>query len=245
MFTNRLRAGSFGGAARHYDAHRPRYADQMIDDLLAGGARLVLDVGAGTGIASRQFADRGAAVLAVEPDARMAAIAGEKGIATEIDTFEKWQPAGRTFDLVVFAASFHWVDPAVALPKVRLVLRDGGILALLWNRLIPTNPTHGDLAEIYGDYMDTDSRPIDADPDHLVDLVDTITAAGYAVTQRSYHRSVHYSPGQWLDLMFTHSNHLTLPPEKATELRTRLADRIGTGGVSVRMEALAILAAPA
>jgi hypothetical protein len=52
-----------------------------------------------------------------------------------------------------------------------------------------------------------------------------------------------YSRQQWLDLAFTYSNHLTLAAEKATERRTRLADRIGSDGVSVGGEALAILAA--
>jgi SAM-dependent methyltransferase len=242
LFTNRLRANSFGGAARSYDAHRPRYPDELIDDLLALGARRVLDVGAGTGIAAQQLAERGADVVAIEPDARMAAIAREKGIPTEIDSFESWDPAGRTFDLVVFASSFHWVDPAVAFPKVREILRDGGTLALLWNRLVPTRPTRDDFAAIYSDYMDADTRPMDGDPD---ELVDAITAAGYAVTIRGYPRSGHYSRQQWLDWAFTHSNHLTLHPDKATELRARLAERIGPDGVSVGGEALAILATPA
>lgn len=245
LHSNRLRANSFGGAAHSYDAHRPRYPDRMIDDILACTARRVLDVGAGTGIASQQLAERGADVLAVEADARMAAIAQEKGIPTEIDTFERWEPAGRTFDLVVFAASFHWVDPVVALPKVRQILRDGGHLALLWNRQIPTRPTRDDFAAIYRDYMDADARPRDDNADDLVDLVAVITAAGYSVTQRKYPRTVGYSAQQWLDLAFTHSNHLTLTAGKAAELRTRLADRIGSDGVSVRNDALAILAAPA
>jgi 2-polyprenyl-3-methyl-5-hydroxy-6-metoxy-1,4-benzoquinol methylase len=98
LFTNRERANSFGGAARSYDTHRPRYPDQLVDDLLGSGARRVLDVGAGTGIASRQLAERGADVLAVEPDTRMAAIAQEKGIPVEIATFERWEPVGRRFD---------------------------------------------------------------------------------------------------------------------------------------------------
>lgn len=242
LHTNRLRANSFGGAADSYDAHRPRYPDQMIDDLMALGVRRVLDVGAGTGIASQQFAERGADVLAVEPDARMAAVAQVKGIRTEIDTFERWEPAGRTFDLVVFAASFHWVDPAVALPKVRDILADGGHLALLWNRLTPTNPTRDDFEAIYRDYMDTRTPSVEG---NLDDLVAVLTAAGYTAAQHTYPCSVHHSQKQWLDFVFTHSNHLTLAPDKAAELRARLADRIGSGGVSVGGEALAILAATA
>ena len=137
LFTNRERANSFGGAAHNYDTHRPRYPDQLIDDVLAPGVRRVLEAGAGTGIASTQFIERGAELLAVEPDTRMAAVAQAKGIPVEIATFEQWEPAGRRFDRVVFAASFHWVDPAVALPKVRGILDDGGQLALIWNRLDP------------------------------------------------------------------------------------------------------------
>jgi SAM-dependent methyltransferase len=212
-----------------------------MDDLLASGARRVLDVGAGTGIASRQLIERGAEVLAVEPDTRMAAIAHEKRISTEIATFERWEPDGRRFDLVVFGASFHWVDPAVALPKVRDVLTDGGRLALIWNRLEPTRPTRADFEQIYRDYMDVDARTTDGRPDEVVAM---ITAAGFTVAQRKYPHSLHYSAQQWVDLVFTYSNHLTLAADKASELRVRLAERIGAAGVSVGGDALAILATP-
>ena len=68
LHTNRQRANSFGGAAENYDAFRPRYPDQLIDDVLAPRAHRVLEGGAGTGIASIQLIERGADLLAVEPD---------------------------------------------------------------------------------------------------------------------------------------------------------------------------------
>jgi SAM-dependent methyltransferase len=240
-FSNRLRAESFGRAARNYDKYRPRDPVQMIDDLLADGARRVRDVGAGTGIASEQLAAAGAEVLALEPDARMAVIAEEKGIRTEHDTFEDWDPAGRTFDMLVFAASFYWVDPAVALPKARTVLRPGGKLALLWNRAVPTNPTRADFDAIYRDYMDADSRAVYVDPEPASAV---LSDAGLTVTQRVYGADVHYSAQQWLDLAFTVSNHLVSAPDKAAELRSRLAARIGSDGVSVRTDAFAVLGSP-
>src|ERR1700704_636622 len=93
QYLDRARADSFGAAARVYDARRPRYPTQLIDDLLMRGARTVLDVGAVTGIASEQLVGRGVNVLAVEPDPRMAEIARDKGISIEIGTFENWDPA--------------------------------------------------------------------------------------------------------------------------------------------------------
>ena len=241
LFTNRQRANSFGGAADNYDTHRPRYPDQLIDDVLASDVRRVLEAGAGTGIASMQFIERGAELLAVEPDTRMAAVAQKKGIPVEIATFEQWEPAGRRFDRVVFAASFHWVDPAVALPKVRDILSDGGQLALIWNRLRPTNPTRAEFESIYRDYMDVDRRGNDGKPDEIVDL---LTAAGFVVTQRRYPHDLHYSAQQWVDIAFTFSHQLILAADKAAELRARLIERIGPAGVSVGGDAVAILATP-
>jgi SAM-dependent methyltransferase len=241
LFTNRERANSFGGAAHSYDTYRPRYPDPLIDDVLASGVRRLLDVGAGTGIASMQFVERGVDVLAVEPDTRMASVAQAKGMPVEIAAFEQWEPAGRRFDRVVFAASFHWVDPAVALPKIRGILGDGGKLALIWNRLRPTRPTRAQFESIYKDYMDIDARAADGKPGDLTDL---LTGAGFTVTHRSYQHNLHYSTQQWVDIAFTFSNHLTLAADKATELRSKMADLIGPSGVSVGGDALALLATP-
>jgi SAM-dependent methyltransferase len=241
LFTNRERANSFGGAAHNYDTHRPRYPDQLIDDVLAGGAQRVLEAGAGTGIASMQMIERGARVLAVEPDSRMAAVAQAKGIPVELATFEDWEPAGRRFDRVVFAASFHWVDPAVALPKIHGILDDGGKLALIWNRLRPTRPTRAEFESIYRDYMDVETHRGDGNPNEIANL---LTAAGFSVEQRRYPHDLHFSADKWVDIAFTFSHQLILPTDKAAELRTKLAERIGPAGVSVGGDAVAILATP-
>jgi SAM-dependent methyltransferase len=249
LYVDRARADSFGAAAQLYDARRPRYPDQLIDDLLSRGAQTVLDVGAGTGIASQQLLDKGADVLAVEPDPRMAEIAKEKGIPVEMGTFESWDPAKRNFDLVVFGQSFHWVNPSIALPKIHSLLSTGGQLALMWNRLSPTDPTHSDFAEIYRDYMNPGSPLIDGSSIGIVEtdgntdrLIASITASGFTVEEHTYPRDDHYSAEHWLDLVFTYSNHLILAAEKASELRARLADRIGAQGVSVGGDTLLILA---
>jgi SAM-dependent methyltransferase len=249
LHLDRARADSFGAAARVYDARRPRYPDQLIDDLMRPGARTVLDVGAGTGIVSEQLLEWGVDVLAVEPDPRMAEVARGKGISIEIGTFENWDPEQRRFDVIVFGSSFHWVNPDIGLPKAHRLLSTGGRLALIWNRVVPTHPTRSDLAEIYQGYVDPGSHLVDGssngpiDTEHRTDgLVGSITASGFTVEERTYPREDHYSTEQWLDLAFTYSNHLVLAAEKASELRTKLAERIGADGVSVGGDTLLILA---
>lgn len=241
VHTDRRRAESFGDSADAYDRHRPRYPQPLIEELVSPGHTRTLDVGTGTGIAAAQLIAAGARVHAVEPDARMAQVAAGKGIDVDVASFEDWQPAGRTFDLVLFAQSFHWVRPTAALQKVATVLRPGGRLALVWNRIVPTSPTQDDLDTVYADFMDTARRP-------SIDTEDTISPAiekaGYHVQHRHFLERLHYSTQAYLDMVFTYSNHLTLDAPTRGELRARLEKKIGDDGVDAKNDALALICTP-
>lgn len=239
--TDRRRAESFGESADAYDRHRPRYPQPLIDELVSGARVRALDVGAGTGIAAAQLLSSGAEVLAVEPDARMARAATAKGIDVEVATFEDWPPAGRTFDLVLFAQSFHWVEPHAALEKVRTVLSPGGRLALVWNRIEPTAPTRRDLDTVYADFLDTTRRP-SIDTEDAASPV--IEKSGYHVRHLHFLERKHFSTQAYLDMVFTYSNHLTLDPATRSQLRSRLEEKIGDGGVDTTNDALALLCTP-
>ena len=199
----------------------------------------MLDVGAGTGIASAQLADRGADVLAVEPDARMAELLGQKGIPAEVATFEQWDPDGRRFDLVVFAASFHWVDPDVALPKVRELLTARGRLAMLWNRVRPVGALAQRLVSVIDDYSDGHAAESARTSAELHDL---LTAAGYNSSERQYSRRFRLSPDDFVALQFTYSRFLVLDDERADELRNRLTDVIAGEDVVMGGDTVAIIA---
>src|SRR5436305_7380373 len=103
LFEERSRAESFGAAAELYDRVRPSYPPALLDDLLSDGARTVLDVGCGTGIAAALLAAGRCDVLGVEVDERMAALARAKGITVEVAAFESWDDRGRRFDLLTCA----------------------------------------------------------------------------------------------------------------------------------------------
>ena len=55
-------------------------------------------------------------------------------------TFEAWDPAGRTFDAVIAAQAWHWVDPVAGAAKAAQVLRPGGRLAVFWNVFAAARP---------------------------------------------------------------------------------------------------------
>jgi len=81
-------AESFGTDPERYDRTRPRYPDALIERIVAASpGPYLLDVGCGTGTATRQFRDAGRTVLGVEPDARMAEFA--RGAGLDVDPLEE------------------------------------------------------------------------------------------------------------------------------------------------------------
>jgi SAM-dependent methyltransferase len=240
VHTDRRRAESFGSVADEYDRYRPHYPQGLIAHLVTRPGLRVLDVGAGTGLASAQLAEAGADVLAVEPDVRMAAVCRGKGIAVECNTFEQWPAGDRMFDLVVFGQSFHWVDPETALPKLATLLNPGGRLALLWNRVMPTEPGRQGMNEIYADYGAT-SPASNSSSNAATALMTILDTSDFQVERLEVSEDLDYSTEDWLGLVFTHSNHLVLEPAAQTELRKRLRAFIGAGGVSANNNALALI----
>jgi hypothetical protein len=150
---------------------------------------------------------------------------------------------GRSFDLVVFAQSFHWVNPGVALAKVRSILRSGGRLALLSNRITPLTPSRPDLDEAYTGILDTAARPA-IDAVHDKNLTAAIQDSGYAIERRGITEHLHYTADAWVNMMFTYSNVLTLDTEAQLNFRSRLTRRIGHAGVDAENEAAAIICLP-
>ena len=147
----RVRARLFDQEAERYDRCRPTYPDAVIDELLGPepAGLDVLDVGCGTGIASRAMAERGANVLGVEVAPRMAEIARSHGIAVETGAFEDWDAAGRTFDTVTSAQAWHWLDLPVSTAKAASLLRPGGSLCLIWSAGCHPDDLADALADIY------------------------------------------------------------------------------------------------
>ena len=153
-----------------YDRVRPTYPDELFADLVAitriDERASVLEVGCGTGQATRSLAALGFSVTAVEAGAGMAALARKRldsfdNVEVDRSIFEEWDDQGRRFDLVVAAASWHWVDPSIGWPKAHQVLRPGGWMALIGNVVVrrPDEP------EVYAETADLHERYCPGNPD--------------------------------------------------------------------------------
>ncbi|MGC9542405.1 class I SAM-dependent methyltransferase [Streptomyces sp. UG1] len=147
------RAGSFNDAAAQYAANRPSYPPALFDTVeeLAGhpltGAR-VIDVGAGTGIATALLQRRGAEVLAVEPGEGKAAQfrSAHPDIPIVRGNGNALPLATACADFLTYAQAWHWTDPTRSVPEALRVLRPGGALALWWNTTPLDIPWHAEQA---------------------------------------------------------------------------------------------------
>ncbi len=133
-----LRA-TFDTAAELYEQARPTYPDRLFTDLavsagLQTGPVRVLEIGLGTGQASRGLLARAWSVVGLEPGQELAAVArrtlaGLGEVDVVVCPFEQWQPAGPApYDLVFAATSWHWLDPQVAYRRAAHLLGADGRL---------------------------------------------------------------------------------------------------------------------
>ncbi len=208
----RRRADTFLATGPACHRLRPPYPDAAVDWMLQPGARDVLDLGAGTGRLTDALVERGLAVSAVDPSASMLGVlaARHPGVRAVSGAAEATGLPDASFDAIVVAQAWHWVDADAASAEAARLLRPGGTLAMVWNQRELVDEwqaafdavQHGvrgvDLAQ------DADARP-PFGPREQLDL--------------TWEREV--SPEDFLELYTTHSPFLVLDADARAERLAR------------------------
>jgi SAM-dependent methyltransferase len=237
----------FDEVAALYDRVRPTYPDELFVDLAAitglEKGSTVLEVGCGTGQATRSLGGLGYSVTAVEPGAQMVELARARlaelgNVQVEIATFEEWNDGGRRFDVVVAAASWHWVDPSIGWRRAHEVLRPGGWMALLGNVVVrrPGEPeVYAETADLHEHYAP--GNPDWGDPPLEEEVRTTDTGWGlvddpadlFGPTTVRWYPTVQWLDGQgFTDLLRSLSPYRRLSPEVREPLLEEIAERIRT-----------------
>jgi len=126
---------SFEAVADEYDAARPSYPDEVFDALEPLAGLRVLDVGAGTGIATRSLITRHAAVVAIDPGSELLrrAKSHTKDLIAVTADGNAVPIRSNAVDLVSFAQSWHWLNPSTRVEECHRVLRPRGRWAGWWS----------------------------------------------------------------------------------------------------------------
>jgi len=129
----------FDGIAELYEASRLGYPSDIVEfgvtTAAAGAGSAVLEVGCGTGQLTESLAGYGFRLTAIDIGPSMIAAArcrlDGSAVSLQVSSFEDFDAAGASFDLIISGTAFHWVDPDVRFRKPARLLRPGGWLALL------------------------------------------------------------------------------------------------------------------
>lgn len=147
----------FSGKADVYSKSRPSYPIEFIEYLLSANTlhetSRVADIGAGTGILSRQLLERGLTLLAVEPNDDMRAKAEQdlhqyEHFRSIKASAEKTSLPDNSVDLVIAAQAFHWFDQEKFKMECKRILKPNAKVALVWNSRDFTSPLIIENAEI-------------------------------------------------------------------------------------------------
>lgn len=159
------RALSFGVVAEAYERFRPVYPKALFDVVMSYAGRPVrtaLEIGAGTGKATRLFAGQGVFVTATEPDAAMLAELRKHvppNVRTVHAAFEDLEP-GQDYGLVYAAAALHWTEPEGRWRRMAALLEPGGVFASFGG---PVELADADVADMVraarAPFLETDDIP--------------------------------------------------------------------------------------
>jgi len=131
----------WSGKAEAYDVYRPQSPPVLIDILtqLAHIQRpqLIVDLGCGTGLSTRMWAERAEHIVGIEPNADMrqqaevstAKLSSAKNITYQDGLSTQTHLPSNSADIVTCSQALHWMEPEPTFAEIARILRPGGIFA--------------------------------------------------------------------------------------------------------------------
>lgn len=207
---------SFDEVPEVYDRVRPSYPADLFDTLfqMLPAEPKIVEVGPGTGQATKDLLARGAFVDAIEIGPKMAAklrsnLPSER-LSIGVGDFEAFEIVAGENDAVFSATAYHWISRWAQTDRPAAILRPGGLVAIvdaiqvdspddagffaaaqpIYERYGeghtgPPAPTRGNVDPAIRSAFDTDRR-FDSVAVHQYDWNQTYSATGYRTLMLSY-----------------------------------------------------------
>ncbi|GAB3948284.1 hypothetical protein GCM10029976_079130 [Kribbella albertanoniae] len=229
------RALSFGSVAETYERFRPGYPAELLEVVMAyagGPVRTALEIGSGTGKATRVFAEAGIAITATEPDAAMLAEMRKHLPAnvTAVQAAFEDLPLDSSYDLVYSAAALHWTKPEGRWDRMAAIVRPGGVFASFGAPIQLADLALREAARAArAPYLEDDGVPSpDGTPEHLpmqwpgTELEQSEWFA--EVRQEIVEHRLTISAQDYIGHLSTVSAYVMLPPADRDEVFRRVLD---------------------
>ena len=214
---------TFDRAALDYDKSRPAYAEEIYEDILQykpiGSDSYVLEIGLGTGKASRPILDTQCHFIGIEPGEQLADLARNRYQAYENfsvwnQTLQDFASPDQSFDLIYAATAFHWIPEDYGYKRVFDLLKPGGAFARF---AYHAGPDHGrkelteEIQELYRKYMRREGRSIAYGDADARKLAEKALAYGFADIKYSlYHTTKDFTADEYMALLRTYPDHMKM-----------------------------------
>jgi len=228
----------FDQVARSYDAVRMSYPAALFDDMFdyAGlpAVKRALEIGCGSGQATKSVATRGITILCIESGVNLAELAQQnlaafRNVRVVRSSFEEWTLEPELFDLVFSANAIHWVNRRVRTRKTARALRPGGTLAIFRN--IPVrkhSAVEREIDAIMGRLASEE------EPSQLPKESD-FRRSGYfeEFCKHRYEGAQVYDADSYADLLFTLQRYHRIPPEVRSERLSKVRAIVRENGGTI------------
>ena len=230
-----------------YNIIRPDYPVKLFSDIFdyagTAGCKKAIEIGAGTGKATKPFLDAGYDVTAIEIGENMAAF-----LAKEFMQYEKFEVSNAPFedvalgndqyDLVYAATAFHWIKAEIGCPKAFELLKAGGVFALFRYNAVPADGVdlYEEIQAVYEKYYHQPYiRPIRKAKDEYEKSSEIIKGFGFNdlkkygfadVTMKLYESVRTLSADDYMSLLDTYPDHKSLKESDRISLYTGIKDAI-------------------
>lgn len=219
---------TFNEDVENYDKWRPGYCKELFNDIIQYSElnknKKAIEIGIGTGQATIPFLMTGCAVTAIELGKDLAECSEEKfkeykNFSVYNTSFEDFQCDDNSFDILYSATAFHWIPEDIGYPKALNILKNGGTLALFWNKPFVKREDdllHQKIQSIYQKYRPSNDKFIENDTARYNKIAKTIQSYGFRDLQvKLYHQTRVFTSSGYISLLDTYSDHRSM--EKSTK----------------------------
>ena len=207
----------------NYDYVRPTYPDELFADIIryssvAEGSHS-LEIGIGTGQATKSILQTGCLVTAIELGDKLSDLVKNKfrkynNFNVINADFMTLPLESDSYDLVYCATAFHWLPLEEGYGKVKDILKHGGTIALFWNHPFPNRKD--DISNqvnkrVYDKYCPSDKEIVEFGKKDCERRTRELEQFGFKdVKAKLYHRIRTLTSDSYIALLNTYSDHRAL-----------------------------------
>lgn len=236
----------FDSIPDEFDKWRPRYCDELFADLIEYAklsfGKTALEVGPGTGQATEPILKTGCSYLAIELGENFTDFLKKKfgsydNFQIVNDDFETYDFGKDRFDLVYSAAAFQWIPEKIGYPIAHEILKSGGTFAMFMMRPdkrpgggYTDEPLYSKIQEVYSAYFHPEIEytcNLDYDARDKYGFTD--------LECRYYCKTREYTADDYVSLIGTHSDHLTLQEPYKTKFFDGIREAILNAGNKITL----------